>query len=373
VFKSTYRWERFSLHLSVAALFALSIAILELSLGRNLADDKPSRPPARDAGTPKEAKIERPPFDLTYVRPDAMGAIAIRPSAIFADPAMKPLARMADKGLAQLLKSLKLSADPKLSIESIQEIIGSIAIVPGDKKHGRDHSLAAGLTMIRVAHDFDWLKLMRQIDPKIEEVQQDGRVYYRSHFPKGFECISPKATFLFSMPDKRTVAFAQGKTSAHFSWDVDWKRVEHDLIAVALDNRWAHGLSKQELEAAPFPCCTDLVQYAATMVAGVDWKDGIDITAYLSSKDYVASDRIVKETKKLIAQFLTDLDQSPEPEEVPKDAREATAFQLKVYKELFEQVRVQQQGTTVRVHTRAKLKLADLAKYFFIGEPVSFK
>jgi hypothetical protein len=60
----------------------------------------------QDIGSSKTPRSEKPaplpecpPFDLTYVPPDAIGVIALRPSAIFHDPAMKPLARLANRSL----------------------------------------------------------------------------------------------------------------------------------------------------------------------------------------------------------------------------------------------------------------------------------
>ncbi|HTU89164.1 MAG TPA: hypothetical protein VMF69_03610 [Gemmataceae bacterium] len=360
VFQPTARWMRvLTRFLFLGALLVLSIAVSNLSPRCGFAGEKPTR----DADSPKETKTERPPFDLTYLHPKAMGVIAIRPSAIFSDPAMKPLAAVWNEELAQLRQELKLSGVPKLAIEDIEEIIGFIMIVPGDKKLGHDHRLRFILTMIRVKHDFDWVKLMRLLDPKMEEVRHEDRLYYR--------IFSPKNTMCYFMPDKRSVAFLfQKKTMSeflkgqnverpHFSWDEDWKRVENGLIAVAMDNRWTHGLSKEQLGDEPGWAL--LAQNAATMVAGVDWKDGIDFHVYLTGKNRAVCDQIVKDIKVMLAQLRDESKEQP-PKDVSEAERKATSFQLQVYKDLVEQARIQQSETMVCVHTKAKINLADLAK-----------
>lgn len=349
---------------SLAMLLALSIAIPKLSPRCGFAGDKPT--PNTD--TQNESKIERPPFDLTYLPSDAMGVIAIRPSVIFSDPAMKPLADMANQGLAQLRQFFKLPREPKLSIEDIEETIGNITIKPDDKKHGL--RLMAGLTMIRINHEFDWLKLMRQLDPKTEEVRHGDRVYYRSHFERLLGEISatpPKATFGYFMPDKRTLAFLQEKTlpafvngksvqRPHFSWDADWKRVEHGLIAVAIDNRWAKELSKEQIDCDPE--WSSIVQNTAAMVAGASCKDGIDLQAHLRGKDRAACDQIAKDIKAKLGQLRREIAQSPK--DVPED--EADALDALWCKQILEHVRIERCETAVRLHTMAKLNLADVVK-----------
>lgn len=192
MFQVMGRWSRSPVQLLfLAALFASSAFILALSSCRIIAADSLRDSPTHKIATSKKTAAERPPFDLAYVPPSAMGAIAIRPSAIFANPAMKPLAGMANQSLAQLRQFLKLSTEPKLAIEDIEEVIALISITVGDKRHGRNHSLIAGPTMIRTTHDFDWLKLMRQFDPKTEEVRNGDRVYYRCHFSQLIPGSSP--------------------------------------------------------------------------------------------------------------------------------------------------------------------------------------
>lgn len=231
--------------------------------------------------------------------------------------------------------------------------------------------------MVRAKHDFDWLKLMRQLDPKIEEVRHEDRVYYRSHF-SALICINgspPNGIFCYFMPDKRTLAFLSEKNLSafvkgqsvqrpHFSWDKDWKRVEHGLIAVATDNRWTHGLSKEQL--GDEPGWSSLAQNVATMVAGVDWKDRIDFHAYLTGKDRAVCDQIMKDVKLMLAQ-LRDVAKEQLPKGMPEADRKAAASEMQVFKDVVEQARIQQRETMVCVHT--KIKIAHLARFLLFCLP----
>lgn len=343
---------------------------------------------AQDATQPtKEAakatlpvlKKERPPFDLTYVPADVTGVIAIRPNVIFDDPAMQPLARLANQSfLMQVLLPYLPSADLKLPIQEIEQVVLYMA-PPLEKRSKGDEYSTVGTVMIRAAHDFDWLKLMKHIDPKTKEVRHGDWVYYRSHPKVGKEAffseipISPKATFCYVIPDKRTLvllpldlrALENGETvqRPHFSWDKDWKHVEHDLFAIAQSHRPARGASKKQI-GDELPDCaewTALTKNVATMVAGVDWKDGIDLQAYLAYKDPAAAKRATGDLKAFLAQSRRDLVQDA-PADVPEAAKAAIAFQMRLWEELIDGVRITRKESTVGVHSKAKMNVAEVAK-----------
>lgn len=352
--------------LPLAVLLALSLAIPPFSTQCSLADEKTT--PKTE--TPKEAKSERQPFDLTYLPPYAMGVIAIRPSAIFNDPSLKPLAAVANEGLAELCQSLKLTGGLKLFIEDIEGIIGFIMIVPGDKRQGRDHSLKFVLSMIRVKHEFNWVKWMRQLDPKTEEVRHGDRICYHVHSSAMLAGASPKGTMCLFMPDDRSLVFLyQKKTESallkgqsiqrpQFPWDEDWKRVEHGRFAGAIDNRWAKGLSKEQIDSDPE--WASIVQNTASIAAGVDWKDGIDFQAYLRGKDRTACDQIEKDLQAELTQLRRECVQPLE--DVPEDERQVDAFEAQWSKDLVEHARIERCESTVRVRTVAKINLAEFVK-----------
>lgn len=376
----TGRSIRLSSRLFLVMRIALCIAMLNLLPCRGFAGE-----------TTKKPKGERPPFDLTYVPSDAMGVIAIRPSDVFANSAMKPLAGMANQGLAELRQYLKLSANPKLPIEDIEEIVAYISKLTS-KTNGKEstYGIMCKLVTIRAKHDFDWLKLMRQLDPKIEEIQHEGQVYYRSHYPKLFGDVTPssKATFCFFIPDKRTLACLEGKTLTaflsgqniqrpHFSWDENWERVEHGLIAVAVDKRWADGMPKQ-MGDGWFPIWSSLVRNAPPLVAGVDLMDRIDFQAFLTCKDKTAAKKMRRDVRDVLglmrfamdpaAESIFEAESSPQKSE-PVSMSPETALQERLWDGLMKHTHVTRQENTVCVHTATKLTIIDLLKLFMFDPP----
>ncbi|HTU16459.1 MAG TPA: hypothetical protein VMG10_00225 [Gemmataceae bacterium] len=382
----TARWMGLSVRgFSLAMLLVLSIAIPNLSPRRGFAGDERSQSPTREAVKPKKAKAERPPFDLTYVPPYATGVIAVRPNAIFRDPAMKPLACMANQSplVGMMLLPYIPFADLKLPVQEIEQVVLYTMATP-DTKNASGFGFAT--VMIRTTHDFDWLKQMQHIDPETKQLHWGNQVYYRSHQKLGKKgifsdlTISPKATFLYIIPDKRSLvlipspsvlrAFRAAETtrSLHFSWDKEWKHVEKCLIAWAADNRSGRAVSSNQFGDGPFPEWSMLTRKTTTMVAGLDWKDGIDLRAYLTGKDQSVRDQIVRDIKAMLANWPRDLDEAsqelPEDKDLSKQARQEAAFELQLYNDLYKHASVTRRENTVCVHTMARLSISDLAKHF---------
>lgn len=369
-------------------VFMLSLAIPILSSGRAFAGEKPSQATAsRDTAAAKETTTERPAFDLTYVPPDATGVIAIRPNVIFSHPAMKPLAGIAAKSplVGMLLLPYFPFADLNLPLQEVEQIIAFAMTSPLASPHDKNASgFTLATVMIRAAHDFDWLKQMRRIDPKTEEIRCGDRAYYRSHPKRGKGDIwsemslSSKATFAYFIPDKRTVVFLSVPTGlrayrkaeplqrAHFSWDKDWKHVENSLIAWAVDNRSAGRESKNQQSEDPFAELTALTRKTTAMTGGVEWKEGVALRIYLDYKESAAAKRAIPGLKTFLKQARRDFEQNtpdvPDSPDTPKWAREAMDFQLKLSKGLIDHVHIMCAESTVCVHTRAKMTVIEAAK-----------
>ncbi|HEY7428501.1 MAG TPA: hypothetical protein VH682_29995 [Gemmataceae bacterium] len=357
----------------IGFLFTIVLLSPLFSHGQDVASSKAVKP-SKDA-----PRLEPPAFDLTYVPPDAMGVLAVRPNVIFSDPAMRPLARMANEALMGLLP-VKIPAALRLPVEEIEQVIGFMTIAPNKGEPKGVHSSTMGLVMIRAAHDYDWQKLMRQLDPKTEEIHRDGHVFYKSKlnlFPEDRQgtivyCALPDKRTLVLLPPAVCIALFTGKPAQignlgqrpSFFWDKDWKHVERGLVAVAMDNRWTRGLSAEQIGGETWT--KTLSHNASTMVAGVEWKEGIDFHAYLVGKDRAAADQMAKDIKGMLAKWRHDLEQAPQ--DVPKDERRAAAFTLQMYKDLLEHARVERRESTVSMQATAKVNLADFVKCLFISE-----
>lgn len=368
-----------------AVLLALGTSILNLSPCRLSAADKSNQPPAGDASATKQTAAERPPFDLTYVPPDATGVIAIRPSAIFADPAMKPL-----EGFVKNMPALDIMFYPNLPITKLPiPEIEQVVLYTRPISVGKQVQSATGMAMIRAAGDFDWLKWMQQFDPNTKELHAEGIVYYKSHLTNPLLQQELKAysgtDVFYTLSDKRSLVLLstihqgvqKGKSNLkigvrpQFPWDKEWKHVERDLIAYAQINHQVSGASKSQVGDEPISGWDAMIQKANRMVVGVNWKDGIDFQAYLTGKDRAAGDQIVKNLKAMLATLRRSMDQPPEDE--PEELRKAAAFQMQMYKDLVDHAHIQQNETAVRVHTNAKVKIADFSKYLFVPMEIRMK
>lgn len=356
---------------------------LALILSPCLVLGQEAKQPTTDAAkaTPSVSEKERPPFDLTYVPPDATGVVAIRPNAIFHDPAMKSLARMANESvLMQCLLPYIPYTDLKLPIQEIEQIV-FFSGPPYDTRSKGDDISSIATVAIRAAHDFDWLKQMRRIDPKTKEIRHGDQVYYRSHPKVGkgemFSGLtfSPKDTFCYLIPDKRTLvlvppsryrAVEKGEKikHPHFSWDKEWKHIEHDLVAIAQSDCQARSVIKTENgKEVPEPAeWTALTQNATTMIAGVDWKDGIDLHAYLTFKEPSAAKQGTKDLKTYLNLSRRELTENAPPSESSEVERQAMNFQLNLWNRLYDGVRIRREESTVCVHTKVKMTVAEIAK-----------
>jgi len=212
VLRFTGRWMDMSAQLLCLAIL---LAVTNLSPRRGFAGDQPSHPPTSEADTPKKAETERPPFDLTYVPPASTGVIALRPNAIFHEPAMRPFARKADEELARLLKQLfKIPAVQLLPVEEVEQVIVPMYMRISPSK-GAPKEVNNSITgfLIRASHDYDWRQLMRQLDPMPEEVLGKYPVPYRLYrlHLKGIPGLPAKAAFNYYIPDKRTLGLFFGE------------------------------------------------------------------------------------------------------------------------------------------------------------------
>ena len=196
--------------------------------------------PARPA---PDLRSVTPAFDLSYIPDDAMGVVAFHPAATFRRQGMAQYARQlnaltAMKGLDQAL-GIPISKCP-LKVEQIEQVTAVVKFdVKGPPGKEMDRMMVHCAT-IRTVEPFEWLKLVRSWWPNAVQLQAGDKVYYKIHCP----LLGPNQCFHF--PDNRTVVCDEesrmlrllGRSSAppEFAGGDDWKKVEHDLVAVILDN-----------------------------------------------------------------------------------------------------------------------------------------
>ena len=128
-----------------------------------------------------------------------------------------------------------------LKIEQIEQATAAVVfdrrVIKGKEV---DRFMIHGLA-IRTVEPFDWLALLRSWWPNATEVKEGTRIYYKIHLPQ----LGPNGCFF--IPDKRTLVCDEERfilpmirrpvpVAPEYARGDDWKRVEHDLLAVLLDN-----------------------------------------------------------------------------------------------------------------------------------------
>ncbi len=233
--------------------------------------------------------------------------------------------------------------------------------------------------MIRSAHDFDWLKAMRQLDPKTKEIHGEDGVYYKSKITNPLLLedlkISGTVDFIYLVPDKRTIVFPAPDprtpqksklklkfgSPARFSWEKDWKHVEKALIAYASQNRVGHSETQKPTGEEPFGEWASVTDKSTTMVGGLDWNEGIALRAYLAYKQLSDADRAKKEITSILKQTRSGL-QLDLPADVPESLRQSMATEIKIMKGLIDSARIETAESTVCIHSRVKLTITEAVK-----------
>jgi beta-lactamase regulating signal transducer with metallopeptidase domain len=234
--------------LLVAATFAVSAV---RGPAQTPADAKP-------AGGPAGGQL--PPIDLSYVPPNAVGFVAIRPAALLGRPEMKPIADEWQRLFRAACKSAGLGPSFDIPFDAVEQIVGPFEIKTLSEEErkknpqGEGHAVMMGLSMIRMTRDFDWPATLKATSPlaTVTEIK-----------PGVFECRCP----LFGpqpatarVVDRRTLALTlpsgqvPGRSEDNGArWGAALKTVEGAWFVQVYDNaggRWTESLTKDSKLAA---------------------------------------------------------------------------------------------------------------------------
>jgi len=294
-------------------------------------EDVPGTTVQRYSVSPVESGDKAPaPFDMSYLPPDAQGAWAVRPSAIFGRPDMKEQTAKLNKFVVLLSKKhLNLPPELILPLEDFEQISGGAVIRTDKAKDERQSALLLQLTMIRSVKDFDWKKQIQTMIPKAIEVEHKGKTYLRvpksaevPPFLMGFACID----FCFYFPDRRTVVIEgeeavrshiEGKTpKSNHAWAEDWKGVERGLFANAFaDKSWMDGRKKSE---DPVQIAADtLVRNSSSLTFGFDYRTAFAFQFHCrcgSEKEADAATQAFKNLLELGQKHLAEADKDRSPD-----------------------------------------------------------
>jgi hypothetical protein len=282
-----------------AVLLLLAVAVGASGLratGPQAAAAPPAAPPETPAPgasqPPAVAAVEAAPFDLSAVPSYARGVCAIRPVAVFGQAGMKKYAETADKALRLFFKEgLGLDGPALPSVADIDQVVGTLTLGPDPKNEGNS-SLTMDLRLLRTTRDFDWKKFFAAMFPKAVEVRGERGSYYRvlgrdvSSLLSGgsekaicYHVIDARTVVIGSEEDMRRRVSGEKAAPPTHAWDADWKAVERDLFAVAVDGRdktWLQQRSKPEDPVSV--AFTAVAEKTAAVACGLSAGDGLNVT-----------------------------------------------------------------------------------------------
>lgn len=310
------------------------------------------------------ARSAVPAFDLSYIPDDAMGVVAFHPAATFRRQGMAQYADQlnaltAMKGIDKALE-IPISKCP-LKVEQIEQVtVGVIFDRKVIKGKEVDRFMIHGLA-IRTVEPFDWVTLLRSWWPNATEMKEGTRVYYKVHHPP----LGPNGCVF--IPDNRTLVCDDERFvlplirrpvvgAPEFARGDDWKRVEHDLLAVILDNHDGR-ISRVTKKVTPD---ADEAQFDECLERSDRWTMGLaDTDDFLpqfiaTCRDPQSVQTIAKVVGKVRDSCLEEA-HKPHKDEMPDYLRyqELAAHLLK-------NLRVEAGQTSLRVEPGGGVKLAEL-------------
>jgi beta-lactamase regulating signal transducer with metallopeptidase domain len=398
--KPVSRWGR-ALIVAVLAIAVVGVSALRCP-AQKTAEAKPNGESNKEVvKSPRGEGLEAEPFDLSYLHPDAMGAVAFRPAAVFGRPGLKKYAdafrEMVDPAeafglsieeIAQVSATVKIgTTKPSGEITTVKSV--KVTTENGKKAEVIQNTLMFGMpAMIRAVKDFDWGKELKALIPGVMETRHGGKVVYKLPTDGPLAPLFGGAKPCFFTPDARTVVFDTEEGLARIidrksggdapAWAADWKRVDRGIAAVVLDDR--DGRINPELAARdnPEPSLAPFQEHTSWALVGVSTDQDFvcDAAAHFDSEE-IAGKAVQAINGGLAAArgFLAaqgtlqlagdDNSGNPDAAESIMNAR-LTAFQF--LKALVHEPDLKRDGATVRLRCRAKCDITEVLKAILGGE-----
>jgi beta-lactamase regulating signal transducer with metallopeptidase domain len=376
--KPVSRWGR-ALIVALAAVIVVGVSALRCPAQKGEGKPASERVKGEEKSSSQAAApaAEVEPFDISYLPPDAMGAVAFRPAAVFGRPGLKKYADENNKSIAAVCKMYGLSRAFGLPIEEIAQVSATVRIGT-DKMPNKTRNTLMLLTpiVIRSVKPFDWGKELKELIPGVTETRHGKQVVYK--FPTDGPLVplfGPKRICFFT-PDGRTVVFDAEEDLDRLidrkpggdapGWTKDFKRVERGIAAVVLDNR--NGALSRELAARDNPeaAIAPFQKHTSWVVAGVSADKDLVCEAAVHFDGEEIAGKAMNEIDGRLAAARDALEKTNiwqvavgdgSEAESPNIAR-ATALQL--LKNLLQKPELTCDGATIRLRCRAKCDFTEL-------------
>jgi beta-lactamase regulating signal transducer with metallopeptidase domain len=350
------------------ALLLLAAAVLGVSALRSPA--QPDEEPQAAKESPAMAGESLPPFDLSFLPSDSMGAVGFRPAVLLGRPELRPALDVINLGASLMSRGPGMPDGLKVRLEDIEQIVCTPRVETRKTKKGPQSTFLMGLTMVRMVKDFDWKAHVKKLAPDAEEIDYGGKTYFKLPLSHAFFIFeSPKAACYLYVPDARTLVMdtdtnlrrlIDGKQEApRRSWAKDWKRVECSAIAIALDlqdKRWLadrrqpeEGLSPEELLILKNARCT---------VFGVAVAEKITVESLVRCAEIAKGNELARAIEDMVAEGRESLEQE-------REEGKAEGFELQwrnFERDLLRNAQATREGTLIRWRTEARLDFAELSR-----------
>lgn len=354
---------RRALTLALLALTALGVSTLR-------SPAQPDDEPQAAAAAPGKAAEKVPPFDLSFLAPDSLGAVCLRPAAVLGRPELRPALDAIDFFFSDMLRGPGLPDGLDVRLEDLEQMVCSPRIETDKKKKGPQSTFLLGLTMVRTVKDFDWKAQVKKLAPTVEEVAYAGKTYLKlPRSPAFFHIENTKGAFYCYVPDARTLVIdTEANVRRHIDgkhesprrvWAEDWKHVENGVIALAFDmqdKQWfadrrqpEEGLDEVELV---------ILKNTASVALGVGVENKIAIEVLMRCVGAEGSEKLARAVEGMVARGRKEL----EKELKESKASGFEAFWLNFQRDLLRNAQATREGAVTRWRTEARLDFAEVSR-----------
>jgi beta-lactamase regulating signal transducer with metallopeptidase domain len=251
------------------------------------------------------------------------GVYAARPSAFFGQPGMKKHADKLDTGFHEFFRDFNEKPDSiDLPVQAIEQVAGrvvvSTTIPPKGKTLEHPNVLMFSLCMIRTLKPFDWKKHLLKFAPKTEQVQWEGKSYYKLDPQKIPTFLGSDPYSYFYVPDERTIVFdaeeclkrlirGERAGKASYSWTAQWTTISTSVAAVAVESKDRKLVNRMAKKKDPAEV-REIMENLDAFVMNVDIAKGFHLAVRLRSSSDEGAKSIVKSIQGLLKIGLAEWD-----------------------------------------------------------------
>jgi hypothetical protein len=350
----------------------LALAALVASALRSPAQKHDQPAPKSEVTSPGDTPVAAapvPPFDLSYLAPDAMGAIAFRPAALFNRPDMKRYRDQVNEGIHNVLAAVvKGAGQIDLNIEDIEQVVLSshVAKIKDAKPGGPQNSLNAHMAVIHTVRAYDWKKTLSALAPDLKEIEVEGKTCFV--VPKVSLPMQATAEICVCVPDERTVIVdsedairkmlrANKQQRPPPTWAADWKQVECSLAAQAVADIRPLMKERKPSEDDSDPALV-VLRSSKSLVMGLDLNDGVAGQLLVRADNEQEAEKLLETTRGLMKDAYAKFTEDRKKAAKPQTREQESAW--RVIEELFTKYELSRDGT--RVHLRACSKAKNVVE-----------